>query len=268
MMHPMHFQTKTAIKSLLQAEIGACEIIPVSGGGSKAKLYSVTSAEKGSYYLKINNTRNTTDRLQDDALIYAWLSGKMEVPKVVFYKKQAHLEALCVTALEGKTLKDWVGILSPEAIISIYAKTLKALHAIPIEDCPIRRNLTDQLNKAKYSVAHHWVLSDDFEACYQQRSPEDLLHELLQKAPHDYELVFTHGDYCMDNLMVKEGKLSGLIDMGRGGVADKYQDIALAVRSIRHELGYEYIDQFYEAYGLEQPHQEKIEYYTLLDEFF
>lgn len=57
--------------------------------------------------------------------------------------------------------------------------------------------------------------------------------------------------------------------MGRGGVADRYQDIALAVRSIRHNLKSEkFVELFLDAYELKNVDFSKIDYYILLDELF
>ena len=40
------------------------------------------------------------------------------------------------------------------------------------------------------------------------------------------ELALSHGDYCLPNVFFKDGKVSGFIDLGASGVADKYLDIA------------------------------------------
>ncbi len=42
------------------------------------------------------------------------------------------------------------------------------------------------------------------------------------------------GAYCLPNIFMKDNKVSGYIDLGRGGLADKYQDIALCYRSLLH----------------------------------
>ncbi|WP_078546880.1 phosphotransferase [Litchfieldia alkalitelluris] len=75
-------------------------------------------------------------------------------------------------------------------------------------------------------------------------------------------------DYCLPNIIVNKDRISGFIDLGRAGVADKYQDLALAVRSITSKLGEEYIQSFFEEYGIAEINEEKLEYYQLLDEFF
>lgn len=81
-------------------------------------------------------------------------------------------------------------------------------------------------------------------------------------------MVFTHGDFCPDNIIVADNHLPGYIDLGGGGVADKYQDIALAVRSIQHDLGNEWVDLFFKEYGLQEPNLKKINFYRQIDEFF
>ena len=67
---------------------------------------------------------------------------------------------------------------------------------------------------------------------------------------------------------MKDGKVSGLIDLGRSGRADKWDDIEFCVRSIREDIGEEqYVELFFDLLGI-KPDWEKIKYYILLDELF
>lgn len=62
--------------------------------------------------------------------------------------------------------------------------------------------------------------------------------------------------------------MSGFIDLGRAGIADKWQDIALCVRSLKHNVqDHKYIDLLFKHLDIE-PNYEKIKYYILLDELF
>ncbi len=64
-------------------------------------------------------------------------------------------------------------------------------------------------------------------------------------------------------------KTSGFIDFGRAGISDRYQDIALAVRScIRNFQTDCYIPLFLQEYGITNPDVSKITYYRLLDKLF
>ncbi len=95
-----------------------------------------------------------------------------------------------------------------------------------------------------------------------------MFQELLATKPANEDLVFTHGDYCLPNIIINNGDISGFIDWGRGGIADRYQDLALAARSLAYNFDAEWIKLLFKEYGIENIDYSKIEYYKLLDEFF
>jgi aminoglycoside phosphotransferase len=63
-------------------------------------------------------------------------------------------------------------------------------------------------------------------------------------------------------------RVSGFVDWSRAGVADRYQDLALAARSLASNFGPGYEPLLWEAYGLDRSDTAKVAYYQLLDEFF
>ena len=59
-----------------------------------------------------------------------------------------------------------------------------------------------------------------------------------------------HGDFCLPNVMLNDWKLSGFIDLGNGGVADKHIDLYWGAWTLNFNLGTEkYRDVFFDAYG-------------------
>ena len=82
--------------------------------------------------------------------------------------------------------------------------------------------------------------------------------------------------FVLPNVFFEGENLSGLIDLGDFGVADKYQDIALCYRSLKHNFDGSFGGKIYEDFNADllfdklglEPDWEKIRYYTLLDELF
>ena len=61
--------------------------------------------------------------------------------------------------------------------------------------------------------------------------------------------VLTHGDYCLPNVLVHDGKLSGLVDVGGVGLANPELDLAAGVWSLQYNYGKGFARPFLEAYG-------------------
>ena len=121
---------------------------------------------------------------------------------------------------------------------------------------------------------------DNYVLKIQPRSPEtdneyQIANRLSGCPPED--IVLTHGDYCLPNIFAKGDRISGFIDLGKAGPADRWQDIAIAVRSLDHNFDGRYFNgkpifdfrpqMLLDALGVEM-NEEKYRYYYLLDELF
>ncbi len=264
---------------------------PIKGGASGAGLYRFNREDHEDKILKIVKIECKLDSQQIEVDLYAWLENKLAVPEVEHFDTISSpdgqlFEVIVMTELQGKNLKAWPEKASHLEIAKVYGKALKALHSLPFEDCPVRVNLDDRLRDAAWRLENGHVDEEDFEGQFSGVPAKVLLEELVATKPAKLDLVCAHGDYCLDNLMAKAYvaddfakksaetnpsplAFSGFLDMGRGGVQDRYQDIALAVRSIRKRLGPEFVEPFVEAYELvTELEADKVHYYILLDEFF
>jgi aminoglycoside phosphotransferase len=113
------------------------------------------------------------------------------------------------------------------------------------------------------------VARSEFDPDHSGRSPEDLWQAMLAERPSAEDLVFTHGDACLPNFIVSDAGPAGVVDLGLAGIADRYQDFALLVRSSAHNFPEVDIRALLmEHYPLEVLDEQKLSFYRTLDEFY
>jgi aminoglycoside phosphotransferase len=61
--------------------------------------------------------------------------------------------------------------------------------------------------------------------------------------------VLIHGDYCLPNVLVSEGRLSGLVDVGGSGLGNPEADLAAGVWTLQYNYGPGFARTFLDAYG-------------------
>ena len=201
-----------------------------------------------------------------EARLMEWLQGRLPVPEVLCREAAEGRSYLLMTRLPGRMLCDEAYMERPEELTALAAQGLKLLWQTDISQCPVDARLDVKLAMARYNIEHGLVDLDNVE-------PETFGPGGFQ-GPED--LVFSHGDYCLPNIFARDGAVSGFLDLGRGGAADRYQDIALCYRSLLHNYGGKYSGRAYEGFSPEllfqaldlRPDWEKIRYYILLDELF
>ncbi|WP_459957577.1 phosphotransferase [Nocardia sp. IFM 10818] len=186
-----------------------------------------------------------------------WLEAQgLPVPKVALFDADVLVLADAGVASLASAELDSPGTAMGEV--------LRRLHALPIADCPFDARIDTMLRLARRQVAEGLVDAEDFDDDNAGRTPEAVLEQLIAERPETEDLVVVHGDYTPSNVL--EGGM--LIDLGRLGVADRYRDIALALRDLEDDFGPGEVAAFLAAYGLSEPDQRRVHYYRLLDELF
>jgi aminoglycoside phosphotransferase len=239
---------------------------PITRGESGAQVYRLRAGTL-TWYLKVEPHRPHAEP-QAEAARVRWLQGRLPVPALRYAAADERHHYLLMTALPGAdaTAAQWRA--DPARLVALLAASLQIIHRQPITGCPFDLRLDAELARAAANLAAGAVDAEDFDAERLGRSPESLLAELHATRPCDEDLVFIHGDYCLPNVVIDAWALSGFIDLGRCGVADRYHDLAQAARSIARNLGAAWVAPFFTAYGIRQPDVAKLHYYQLLDEFF
>ncbi|MCU0495530.1 MAG: aminoglycoside 3'-phosphotransferase, partial [Chloroflexaceae bacterium] len=215
---------------------------PVIIGQSGAAVWRLTAAGKPALFLK----RAALAEGQAEAERLTWLAGKLPVPHVQLALVGGESFWLLTTALPGVDAATVEQDDLP-GLVSLLAEGLQLVHAVAIDDCLFDHRAVQEIERARRNLALGEVDEDDFDEERQGRSAAELFAELLATQPQHDDLVFTHGDYCMPNVLLDGGRLSGFVDMGRAGVGDRYRDLALAARSISRNYGEQWVAPFFAA---------------------
>jgi aminoglycoside phosphotransferase len=235
-------------------------------GLSPSKVFRLEAKNKKSLYLKIA-PRVPGFSLFQEKLKLNWLENRIPVPKVMQFYENQNTDYLLLSEISGlpasdNSLKDNVS-----RVIEQMVNGLKQIHELPVKKCPFDERMNYKIELVRERIAKNLIDIKDFEEEHQGKTAEDMFERLLSAKPEGEDLVFTHGDYCVPNVILENGKLSGFVDWGNAGVADRYQDVALLTRSISHNFDDGWEKKIFEIYGIE-PDPKKIEFYKLLDEFF
>lgn len=234
-------------------------------GRSTACTLRLQSPEGKGSYLKIASVGHGLTR---EYKVISWLNGKLPVPEVIYYGQTTEHDYLLISELPGANACDERFRSDIPQVVRILAQGMKMIHSLDIKDCPFDQTLDQKLEEARYRVANGLVDETDFEDEWLHRSAQDILAELMSDRPESEDLVFTHGDYCLPNIIIHENRLSGFIDWGSGGISDRYQDLSLAARSLSHNWGNQWVPLLLSEYGLKDTDERKMEYYRLMDELF
>lgn len=220
-----------------------------------------------------------TEETDSEVRIMKWLEGKLPVPKCLFYKEIDGICYLLMSRISGKMSCYESCMQDPWALTKLLADSIKRLWQVDISNCPVRWDLERKLVQAKQAVANGEVdIADAEPDTFGENGFADAmeLYQWLENNRPEEDLVLSHGDFCLPNIFIENGVLSGYIDLGRTGIADRWQDIALCYRSLKHNFDGTYGGKVYRSYdpnllfdALEiTPDWEKLKYYILLDELF
>lgn len=239
-------------------------------GMSPARVYKLIGRNEN-LYLKIseNQYRGTTYDVEREKDIILWLTGKLPVPEVLHFEQYENTSFMLMREVRGDVGYEYYQKQrDPKKMINIYKDGIKLFQSVSVLDCPFHSNIDFRLNELEYLLQNNLADIDveNWENDTPFRDSNELYSFLKTHKPHE-ELVFSHGDFGDSNIFIVNDQVSGFIDWGRGGKADKWCDIAFCVRSIQHDMGEEYLDLFFDLLEIE-PDWDKIRYYILLDELF
>ena len=217
--------------------------------------------------------------IEQQVQMMQWLEGKVPVPQVFAFEVIDGKSYLLMSKIGGSMSCDTYYLEHPQILLDALANGLKSLWSVDVRNCPRIRDVDAMLKEVRVQVENGWVDLDNVEPTTFGEggfeNPEKLLEWLENHRPV-FEPVLSHGDFCLPNIFLENGKVSGFIDLGKTAVGDKWNDIALCYRSLKHNFDGTYGGKVYEDFNPDllfeklgvEPEWEKIKWYLLLDELF
>ncbi len=229
---------------------------------------------------KVLKVQDYTEEAENEYRMLRFLQGKLPVPLPYAHEVADGKSYLLMSKCMGQMACSRAYMENLAVLCRLLADGLKKLWRVDIADCPSDQSLFRKLDMAEYNIVNGLVDLDNVEPdTFGEngfQNPAELLQWLRENKP-DEELVLSHGDYCLPNIFGVCEEVSGFIDLGKTGIADKWCDIAICYRSLSHNYSGRYqknitatgFDEtkFFQELGIE-PNWEKIRYYILLDELF
>ncbi|WP_441435268.1 APH(3') family aminoglycoside O-phosphotransferase [Arthrobacter sp. RAF14] len=250
--------------------------VPVTVGCSSAWVFKL----EGSQGLYVKVARMVSDDLTGYDLIaegerLAWLARiGFPAPEAVEMGVRDDAAWLVTKALRGRSAAEPWGAGQRLKVVDALADVARSLHAVSVMDCPFDRSLERLLPAAEAAVRSGSFDQARLEPDYNGRTSSQLLAELHSTAPSSEDVVVCHGDLCLPNVVLdpETFAVTGVLDVGRLGRADRYADLALATRSMcsdqNPQYGEVHAERFLSRYGVDQPDDHRLGFYRLLDQFF
>lgn len=263
--------------------------------------------EAPSLYLK-HGADDAALAIADEFARLQWLQGRWPVPAIEHFEVSTNAAAstasedesaphgktwLLTHALPGRTAYEWLAgdgdgdgdAARAVEIVAAIGRFLRRLHALPVSTCPFNARHELQLDLARQRLDAGLIDADDFDDERQGWSPEQVWAAMHALLPMDEDLVVSHGDLSLDNILIgdrerggdcdgdrdEDGKgaveVIGVIDLGRVGIADRYRDLAILANCL-DEFSPDLRATFFTAYGIAEPDARKLDFHLLMDECF
>jgi kanamycin kinase len=227
-------------------------------------VFGLESPASEMRFLKLT-TGPRAPRLQPEAERLRWAEAYLPVPRVLDGGSDGGVDWLLTTGLPGQDGTSPELLARPSQLVAALARGLRRFHeSAPVDACPFDFRLEAALVQVRRRAETALIdPEEDFHPDCGDLSLGEAVAQLEARRPATEDLVVCHGDYCFPNALLENGEVTGYVDLGELGVADRWWDIAVGAWSTTWNVGPGYEDLFYDAYGIERD-PERIAYYRLL----
>ena len=214
-----------------------------SSSSPEARVYYI--AREGGYYLKISS-RGALSGEAEMSEYFASLG--LGVAPVAYYSDERDI--LLSPSVDGEDLTAERYLSRPARLAELLGEELRRLHEVDFSGCPRRNRLGEYISTVEKNYLSGEYDKSHFPDSFGYTSAEEAYAVFSEGRSLLVADTLIHGDYCLPNIIFKDGGLSGFIDLGSGGVADRHIDLFWGAWTLGFNLGTDkYRDRFFDAYG-------------------
>ncbi len=236
----------------LKAEYAAFEWEVAYQYAQHSLVYRLSRYGSASLFLKLARVGHYPT-LSGEGMRMRWARAHLPVPEVIDQGSENSVTWLVTTGLPGQdgTHADQLG--RPTELARALARGLRRFHdAAPVQGCPFDFRLGPALEHVRSRLSSGLIdAARDFHAEFAHLTPAAAVELLESTRPDSEDLVVCHGDYCPPNILIEGGQVTGYLDLGELGVADRWWDLAAATWSLTWNLGPGFEETFLAEYGAE-----------------
>lgn len=236
----------------------------VTIGKSGASVWRIPM-EESALFLKADPSHELSEMASEVLRLDYLAEMGFPAPRIVDQVEGDGFNWLLMTEIKGRDLTHLVD--EPQVLIQVLADGLKRLHALEPANCPFDHSIDRRLHDGKANIIAGRVDETDFDDRHEGWTAQQVYDWLVANLPPETDRVVTHGDASLPNFLASNGRFSGVVDCARLGVADRWQDLALACWSLEFNGGMDLVHAFLDAYGAKFD-AERYRFYCTLDELF
>lgn len=252
------YDNEKSLSSELDSEL--LELIDLSSinknkiGHSSSEVYELRLKDGTNAILKIQYLTSRND-LKGEYERNKWLEGKLNVPKVYYYKEVNNFQYYL------REMKNGISAHKVENFATLVGKNLKHIHSIDITNCPFNNNSVDNL--LKIAISKIDIILPTILEIYPEMNKESILEFLKNNKPTDNVLV--HGDYSLPNILIDDNGEVSLIDLGDVSISTKYFDLYYLKKSFVRNKKMDFFNDFLESYGLSEIDEKSMKWMDIID---
>ncbi|TYS67445.1 phosphotransferase [Sutcliffiella horikoshii] len=226
----------------------------------------IIQSDIGRYALKRTKKPQFNAWLKKEIMVLIGLNQEtsLPVPKVEKFVEVDGQSWALLEYLEGETVRVALSKThhkgKREELLINLGKVVSDIHTTPCPKSLMNEKiwLNDMLDQAAYNLEN-----------YEVDGSEDLLKQINKNRPSNRKQTLIHGDLTIDNVLVQNGVVTGIIDWSGGAYGDPRYDVSLAIRPKPDIFEWEGDKlYFFEGYGGSILTEGDYDYFLNLYEFF